>query len=188
MTDLKTPFPEVKEKNKKRIFAACLLLKSLIYSFAIFGILFILLLFVVLDLLHQDGGRAQPVPKSAILAIDFDAPYSETRGDNIMTEIAGGVRSQTFLDLITAINVAAADSRVKAIAANVSISSLGLAQIQDLRDTIKNFRASGKKAYLFSSGFGSFGRGTKEYYLATAFDKIVMAPNSEAGILSLIHI
>ncbi len=185
MTDLKTPFPEVKEKNKKRIFAACLLFKSLIYSFAIFGILFILLLFVVLDLLRQDGGRAQPVPKSAILAIDFDAPYSETRGDNIMTEIAGGVRSQTFLDLITAINVAAADSRVKAIAANVSISSLGLAQIQDLRDTIKNFRASGKKAYLFSSGFGSFGRGTKEYYLATAFDKIVMAPNSEAGITGI---
>ena len=85
MTDLKTPFPEVKEKNKKRIFAACLLLKSLIYSFAIFGILFILLLFVVLDLLHQDGVRAKPVPKSAILAIYFDAPYSETLGDNIMT-------------------------------------------------------------------------------------------------------
>lgn len=185
MTDFNTPFPEVKKKNKKKIFAARLLLRSLIYSFAIFGILFILLLFVVLNLLRQDGGRVQPVPVSALLTIDFDAPYSETRGDNLMAEVAGGVRSQTFLDLITAINVAAADSRVKAIAANVSISPLGLAQIQDLRDTIKNFRSSGKKAYLFSSGFGSFGRGTKEYYLATAFDKIVMAPNSEAGITGI---
>ena len=185
MTDFNAPFPEVKRKNKKKIFAARLLLKSLIYSFAIFGILFIFLLFVVLGLLRQDGGRAQPVPKSAILTIDFDAPYSETRGDNLMAEIAGGVRSQTFLDLITAINVAAADARVKAIAANASISSLGLAQIQDLRDTIKNFRASGKKAYLFSSGFGSFGRGTKEYYLATAFDEITMSPNSEAGITGI---
>lgn len=181
MADFKAPFPEVKKKNKRKIFAARLLLKSLIYSFAIFGILFIMLLLVVLGLIKQDTGSAVLVPKSALLTINFDNEFSETRGDDIVAELAGS-RPQTFLDLITAINVAAADKRVKAIAANVSISSLGLAQIQDLRQTIETFRKSGKKAYLYSARFGSFGRGTKEYYLASAFDEITIAPNSEVGI------
>ncbi len=181
MTDFKAPFPEVKKKNKRKIFAARLLLKSLIYSFAIFGILFIMLLLVVLGLIRQDTGSVVLVPKSALLTINFDNDYPETRGDDIVAEVTGA-QPQTFLDLITAINVAGADKRVKALAATVSTSSLGLAQIQDLRNTIAAFRATGKKAYLFSSGFGSFGRGTKEYYLASVFDEIAVAPHSEVGI------
>ncbi len=181
MTDFKAPFPEVKKKNKRKIFAARLLLKSLIYSFAIFGILFIMLLLVVLGLIRQDSGGVVLVPKSALLTINFDHDYPETRGDDIVAEVTGA-QPQTFLDLITAINVAGADKRVKALAATVSTSSLGLAQIQDLRNTIQAFRATGKKAYLFSSGFGSFGRGTKEYYLASVFDEIAVAPHSEVGI------
>lgn len=181
MTDFKAPFPEVKKKNKRKIFAARLLLKSLIYSFAIFGILFIMLLLVVLGLIRQDSGGVVLVPKFALLTINFDHDYPETRGDDIVAEVTGA-QPQTFLDLITAINVAGADKRVKALAATVSMSSLGLAQIQDLRNTIQAFRATGKKAYLFSSGFGSFGRGTKEYYLASVFDEIAVAPHSEVGI------
>lgn len=181
MTDFKAPFPEVKKKNKRKIFAARLLLKSLIYSFAIFGILFIMLLLVVLGLIRQDSGGVVLVPKSALLTINFDHDYPETRGDDIVAEVTGA-QPQTFLDLITAINVAGADKRVKALAATVSTSSLGLAQIQDLRNTIQAFRATGKKTYLFSSGFGSFGRGTKEYYLASVFDEIAVAPHSEVGI------
>lgn len=181
MADFKAPFPEVKKKNKRKIFAARLLLKSLIYSFAIFGILFIMLLFVVLGLIKQDTGGVVLVPKSALLTIDFDNEFSETRGDDIVAELTGS-QPQTFLDLITTINIAASDKRVKAIAASVSTSSLGLAQIQDLRQTIETFRKSGKKAYLYSASFGSFGRGTKEYYLASAFDEITIAPNSEVGI------
>lgn len=181
MTDFNAPFPEIKKKNKRKIFAARLLLKSLIYSFAIFGILFIMLLLVVLGLIKQDTGSAVLVPKSALLTINFDSEFSETRGDDIVAELTGS-QPQTFLDLITAINAAAADRRVKAIAATVRSSALGLAQIQDLRQTIENFKKSGKKAYLFSSGFGSFGRGTKEYYLASVFDEIAIAPNSEVGI------
>ena len=181
MTDFKAPFPEVKKKNKRKIFAARLLLKSLIYSFAIFGILFIMLLLVVLGLIRQDTGSVVLVPKSALLTINFDNDYPETRGDDIVAEVTGA-QPQTFLDLITAINVAGADKRVKALAATVSTSSLGLAQIQDLRNTVAAFRATGKKAYLFSSGFGSFGRGTKEYYLASVFDEIAVAPHSEVGI------
>lgn len=183
MTEFNSPFPKDK-RNKHRIFAARLLLKSLIYSFAIFGILFILLLLVVLGLLRKEGGSSAVLPAQAILSIDFDADYAETRNDDIFAEITG-IKSQTFMELIRAINVAAYDDNIKALMGKVSISSLGVAQIQDLRAAIANFRKSGKKAYLFSSGFGSFGQGTKEYYLATAFNEIQMQPNTEVGITGL---
>lgn len=183
MTELKSPFPSDR-RNKHKIFAARLLLKSLIYSFAIFGILFILLLLVVLGLLRKEGGSAAAMPDKAIITVDFDADYTETRSDDILAEITG-VKAQTFMELIRAINVAAYDKDVKALMGKVSTTSLGLAQIQDLRAAIANFRRTGKKTYLFSGGFGSFGQGTKEYYLASAFDEIWMQPNTEAGITGL---
>ena len=82
MTDFVKPFPEIKKKSKKKLLASRLLLKSLVYSFAIFGALFILLLLIVLGMIRQDMGNVVLVPKSAVLAIDFDADYTETRGDD----------------------------------------------------------------------------------------------------------
>lgn len=185
MTEFDSPFPSVDiKKNKKKILAARILLKSLIYSFAIFGILFILLLIVVISMLKPQSAQIIPVPDQAVLSINFDDNYSETRSDDLLAEVTG-VRSQTFLDLIKAINIAAGDDRIKAISATVSNTGLGLAQIQDLRDAVFQFRKSGKKAYLFSGSFGSFGQGTRAYYLATAFDEIWMQPNAEAGITGL---
>lgn len=174
----------VEKCGERRKFAVKVLLKSLIYSFALFGLLFILLLLSVLGLLRRDGREAAVMPNQAILTIDFDADYTETRSDDLLAEVTG-VQPQTFFELIRAINVASFDERVSAILGRVSISSLGLAQVQELRSAIANFRKSGKKAYIFSSGFGSFGQGTKEYYLASAFDEIIMQPNTEAGITGL---
>lgn len=183
MVELNSPFPSDK-RNKHKAFAARLLLKSLIYSFAIFGILFILLLLVVLGILRKDMGDTAVMPKSAILTVDFDTNYAEVRNDDILAEVTG-IKSPTFFDIIRAINIAAYDSKVKVLMAKVSVSSLGLAQVQELRSTIANFRKAGKKAYIFSDGFGSFGQGTSEYYLATAFDEIWMQPNTEVGITGL---
>lgn len=180
MSEFDTPYPVVK-KNKKKILATKILLKSLIYSFAIFGILFILLLLVVISMLRQESGVVTIMPKKAILTIDFDENYTEMRNDDLWAEVTNE-QSMTFFDLIKAINIAAADERVKVIVANVGNTNLGLAQIQDLRQAIKLFRSTGKKAYLHSNGFGSFGQGTKEYYLAAAFDEIWMQPNTEVGI------
>lgn len=180
MDKFEVPFPTL-NKNKKKALATKILLKSVIYSFAIFGLLFIVLLFIVLGMLRQDAGVTKSIPNKAIVVIDFNQPYPETRNDDLFSELTE-VQPVSFYDLIKSINLAAIDPRVKAIIGNVSISGLGLAQIQDLRDSIITFRSMGKKAYLYSTGMGSFGRGTKEYYLATAFDEIWMQPNTEVGI------
>lgn len=183
MSEFKEPFPKL-NKKRSRILAARILGRSVVYAFAIFGILFILLLVAVLGILKQEVGILKTIPDESVLTLDFDSSAKETRGDNLLTEISES-SPLSFYDLVKAVNMAALDPKIKALVAEISVSDLGLAQIQDMRKVIKDFRATGKKAYLFSRGFGSLGGGTSEYYLATAFDEIWMQPNSEAGITGI---
>ena len=180
MTEKLTPFPKDTAKRKKKL-AVRILIKSLVYAFAIFGILFILLLLVILGLLRQEPGRATTIPRQTVLKINFDEAYREVRSDNLLTEISE-VSPLSFYDLVKAINLAAVDDRVKVLVGRVGNSPLGLAQIQELRQAVATFRSKGKKAYIFSAGFGSFGGGTSEYYLASAFDEIWMQPNTDLGL------
>ena len=180
MSEKLTPFPKDTAKRKKKL-AVRILIKSLVYAFAIFGILFILLLLVILGLLRQEPGRATTIPRQTVLKINFDEAYREVRSDNLLTEISE-VSPLSFYDLVKAINLAAIDDRVKVLVGRVGNSPLGLAQIQELRQAVATFRSKGKKAYIFSAGFGSFGGDTSEYYLASAFDEIWMQPNTDLGL------
>ena len=180
MDKIETPFPAT-GAGRKRTLAARLLMKSVVYSFALFGLLFIVLLVFVLGMLRQETGVVADVPDKAILFVDFNESYPEMRSDDLFSEFSDGP-ALSFYDLTKAINLAALDPKVKALIGNVSLSGLGLAQIEDLRSSIRVFRSTGKKANLYSTGFGSFGQGTREYYLAAAFDEIWMQPNTEVGI------
>ncbi len=181
--EFRSPFPELKIKKRKAL-AVKILLKSVTYSFALFGALFIMLLAVALNMLKTPSVMTQPVPRQAIITLDLNRTYPELRSDDLIAEFSE-TPSISFYDLIVAIRAAALDGRVKAIIAQVNNSHFGLAQLQELRQAIKDFRATGKKAYIYSTGMGSFGGGTDEYYLATAFDEIWMQPNTEIGITGL---
>ena len=179
----KSPFPEIKAVTKKYATYG-LVSKSIVYALALFGGVALLLLVVFLNLLGENGKFSIDVPKKTVLTLDLNQNYPEMRIDDLWAELAE-LQQTSFYDLIKAINLAALDSRVKAIVAKVNNTPLGLAQIQDLRSALEAFRSTGKKAYIYSSGMGSFGGGTNEYYLASAFDEIWMQPNSEIGITGL---
>lgn len=71
MTEFNKPFPELKIKKSKAA-AARILLKSLTYSFALFGLLFILLLVVLANMLGSPSVMVHPVPSRAVLTLDLD--------------------------------------------------------------------------------------------------------------------
>ena len=145
MNTLDETLSKKSKKDIRRIRTIKLLSKSLVYAFAIFGIVFIVVLFAILSMLKPQGSYVANVPDRAVLKVDFDVNYIETRDNDLMSDLAG-FKAPNFLDLIKVLNMAAVDDRIKALVGEVSVSSLGLAQIQDLRQTIINFRKSGKKA------------------------------------------
>ena len=168
---------KMQEKRKK---VMKLIGKTVIFTFAGFGLIFILVLLGVISLVNSKTNLG-PIPDEVVLNVDFNMAYSEVRQDDLFAEFTSGSVYSVF-DLVRAINVAATDDRVKAIKANINETSLSLAQIQDVSEALTYFKSKGKKTYLFSTGMGAFGQGTKEYFLATFFDEIWMQPHSDIGM------
>lgn len=87
----------------------------------------------------------------------------------------------TLQDVVSALDLAATDVRVKGLVARLEDMSLSAAQLQELRDALLRFRAAGKRAYIYADSYGGFGGGMGDYYLASAFDEIWLQP---VGIVS----
>lgn len=121
------------------------------------------------------------VPENSALIIDFSQDINETGEKSLIDELndASVLRLQSVLQ---AIELAGYDDHIKVLIARLDTTELEMAQIEDVARAVMNFRASGKKAYVFSQGFGPLGRGNREYYLATFFDKIYMQPHTTIGL------
>ena len=167
----------MQDKKKK---ALKLIVKTIIYTFAGFGIIFILVLLGVLSLIGPKNTLSH-IPDNSVLNIDFNLSYAEVRQDDLFAEFTKQSVHSVF-DLVRAINIAATDERIKAISASLNETGLSAAQMQDISEALNYFKSKGKKTYLFSTGLGNFGQGTKEYYLASFFDEIWMQPLSDIGI------
>ena len=166
--------------DEKKSKALKLVAKTVIYAFAGFGVIFILILIGVLSLVSPKSKLAA-VPKNTVLTLNLDTNYAEIRQDDFFAEFTDQSVYGIF-DLVRAVNMAATDERVKALSATLNVTSLSLAQVQDLSEALAYFKSQGKKTYLFSSTMGSFGQGSKEYALATLFDEIWLQPHADIGM------
>ncbi len=91
----------------------------------------------------------------------------------------------TVRRLVEALTQAAADDRVAGMIARVGQGGMGIAQLQEVRDAVIAFRASGKPAYAFAETFGEVASGNASYYLATAFDKIYLQQSGDVNLTGL---
>ncbi|MCL1865134.1 MAG: signal peptide peptidase SppA [Spirochaetes bacterium] len=86
----------------------------------------------------------------------------------------------TFKDLVIGLEQAGNDPGIKGFIIEIDNLSFGMAQIQELRDLLNKFRSRGKRVYSILNYSGN-----REYYLATASDKIFMPPNTTFKITGL---
>jgi protease-4 len=90
-------------------------------------------------------------------------------------------RPPSLRALVEALDRGAKDAKVKAAVIRVSVlPDAGWAKVQELRDAITRFRASGKPAYAHLEFCGN-----KEYYLATACTKIYAVPTAILNVSGL---
>jgi protease-4 len=82
-----------------------------------------------------------------------------------------GKKKPTMIDLLNEIGRAKEDKSIKGIILRIDPLDIGLAKAQEIREAILDFRESGKKVISFMELGGD-----KEYYLASAADKVVMLP------------
>ena len=87
-----------------------------------------------------------------------------------------------FRHVIDAIDHAQIDHRVKGLLIVPNGGSLSLAQMQELRDAVKRFRASGKPTWFYAE---SMDEGLGSYYLASATEQIWLQPVGSLSIPGL---
>ncbi|HEY4570720.1 MAG TPA: signal peptide peptidase SppA [Kribbella sp.] len=88
----------------------------------------------------------------------------------------------TLRELVAALRKGARDDAVVGVVAHLGGQRLSLAQVQELREAVADFRTSGKPAVAWTESFGESGQGTVPYYLATGFDEIWVQPSGDLAI------
>lgn len=154
-------------------------LKMLLASFlgmAVYGALCILLLILCiagLGSLFSFDNTAPEMPSKAVLTIDMSeiALTGQTQ-EMPMIEMLQGIEPiypLGILDAVAAINAASFDSAVKYIFLKPDAVTGGIAQIEEFRKALENFRSQGKAVISYMENPTNGG-----YYLASVSDKIYM--------------
>ena len=158
-------------------------MKKFLLGFVI-GILFVALLGVILvaAAIRLGGGRRpQVVANSAlVLQLEGDLPEQPAVAFPIPIPFLNDEQPLTIAENWQMLRNAAADSRIQAVVLEPRGLGVGWAKLEELRADILNFKKSGKPVYAFLRGAS-----TKEYYLATAADKVFMSPEDELDVKGL---
>ncbi|MFF4196246.1 signal peptide peptidase SppA [Nonomuraea sp. NPDC001831] len=138
----------------------------------------------------MDAGRAifETVDKlrqrrTGPLVLELDLTEGLTEGppsDPVAAVLS--MRKTRLSDVLSGLRRAARDSRVKALVVKLGGNPMGLAMVQELREAVTRFRASGKLTVAYAETFGEFSGGTVPYYLATAFERVYLQPSGDVGL------
>lgn len=155
--------------------------KILLGILASVGFSVILLMAAGLYLVTQiDGTTPVRVPEKFVLTLDLDKSLAE--GGNSRFTFGKVVTHQ---DALIAIRRAKDDPRVVGISATISQQAHGLAQTQELRDVLAEFRASGKPSWIYAETIGEGTPATSAYYLASVFEQIWMQQSGNVGLAGI---
>jgi protease-4 len=141
----------------------------------VFGIIFIGVIF---------GGDSKvvTVENNSVIELNLQNVSSDYTGkysDPLIVLLQGGNRIG-FTDILNAIDAAKIDDNIKGITLVNNLSTLGMAQLKELRDRLETFKKSGKFVVSYSDVLSQ-----KEYYLTSVADTIYLNPLGEMDFKGL---
>ena len=119
-----------------------------------------------------------------VLAVDLPRPVTDEPPAGALSRLLAA-RRPPLRQLVETIDEAAAAGRVQALLVRIGDPVESWAHAEELRAAVARFRAAGKRAVLHAQSFGEAGNGTLAYYLATAFDEIVLQPMGDVVLTGL---
>ena len=162
-------------------------MRYLIGFFATLGVLSVVLVTAAIGGLYwftESHSESPDLPDKLVLKIRLDGSIAEVADTSPLADLVPARRRLSLFDMVTAINAAALDNRVKGLVMDLSGGAVGLAEAQELRAAILGFRGAGKFTHAFADTFESR-RGSSVYYLATAFETVSMQPSGLLDIRGL---
>ncbi len=147
--------------------------------------LFFMILFfgiMIIGVIFSSGTDKVSVKTNSVIELNMEkisADYTGKFSDPIVALLNGG-KSTGFISVLNAIENASTDDKIKGIILLNNHSQLGLAQIKALRNSLLEFKKSGKFIVSYADYYTQ-----KEYYLSSLSDTIYMNPIGELDLKGL---
>ncbi|MBS9462373.1 signal peptide peptidase SppA [Flagellimonas sp. 389] len=146
------------------------LLAAILGCLVAFGL--VVVMFVIFATLVGSAEDGVVVKDNSILELRFTNPIKDYVGRDETDPFVGLLSDEAGLDdILHAIEVAKGDEKIKGISIATSFLQAGLAQTQEIRKALLDFKSAGKFIYAHSDFYTQ-----KDYYLASVADKMYLNP------------
>jgi protease-4 len=139
------------------------------------------LVIIVLAIGRLAANKRPTIEANSVLVLALEGNIPEANAVDIPIPFIQSPGSPAIRDLWTSLREAARDHRIKAIVLQPRGLAVGWGKLEEIHEELLNFKKSGKPVYAFLQGGGS-----KEYYLASAADKIYMSPDDMLNVKGLL--
>src|SRR5436305_5038278 len=125
------------------------------------------------------GSKRPSIEDNSVLTLKVSGSLPDYVPDDPLRRLLRG-QPQSLSSLLAQFRKAKVDKRITAVLLDIDISEVGWAKSEEIRDAITDFRSSGKPVYAYmETGLN------KDYYIATACDKIFVPPPGELFTIGL---
>ncbi|RMG06175.1 MAG: signal peptide peptidase SppA [Acidobacteria bacterium] len=144
------------------------------------GLLLVLLILAVIGLVFFSLYDRPSVSSNSVLVINLSGQLPDYVPEDPIAEALEIEQGKSFISLITQLRKAKTDSKIAAVLVNIDFPAIGWAKAEELRRALLDVREAGKPVYAYME-VGTI----KEYYIATAADKIFLPPSGDLYITGL---
>jgi protease-4 len=144
------------------------------------GLLLVLLILAVAGILFFSLYNRPSVSSNSVLVINLSGQLPDYVPEDPIAEAFEIEQGKSFISLITQLRKAKTDSKIAAVLVNIDFPAIGWAKAEELRRALLDVRETGKPVYAYME-VGTI----KEYYIATAADKIFLPPSGDLYITGL---
>jgi protease IV len=125
-------------------------------------------------------GREPAVASNSTLVLRVGGALAEVAPNDVVGYLRG-VRTPTVRSIVDNLRKAKVDGRVRAVLLKpTGFDSPFWGKVQEIRDAVLDFKKSGKPVYAYLE-YG----GDREYYLATAADKVFLMPSTPLDLVGV---
>lgn len=123
--------------------------------------------------LAESLGRPS-VPDNSVLVLSVSGDLPDYIPEDQLARAIGINQGQSFTSLLAQLKKAKVDDRIGAVLLDIKFPRIGWGKAEELREAIKDYKTSGKPVYAYME-LGM----NREYYIATAADKIFVPPSGD---------
>lgn len=151
----------------KSFFASCL------GTVVALGVL-ILVGILILSLVASE--KEVVITDNSVLHLRLESPITEQEVEDPLSELFPGAGNQSIglIQLKQAIETAKTDNKIKGIYLNINYLQAGISTVDEIRESLLDFRSSGKWIVAYSDVYTE-----GAYYLASAADKVYLNPEGQ---------